>query len=318
MNLAEFLKLQRPLIIFDTETTGPNPHQDRVVEIGFSILKPDGSEREWSTFVNPEMDIPREATFGNAAKGYDGHGITDEMVRGCRHCGRPEGFCPVVIPGVTDDLPPGGHHFAPWPTFGDLAISLLRGFKECDYGGYSIKGFDLPLMSNEFRRVGHVWEYDDARILDGYRLWQIIDARNLGAAAERFLGRKHEGAHRVLADVRTSLEVLLAQLQQYPDLLPADLAQLHELQWPRDPNEVPGTKGQVVWREGVLTMNFGKNWRGKRLDLMSRRDLDWIAGPKCSGATDETKRICREALDGNFPTRSEPPAGQINLLPETT
>lgn len=274
MNLIELLKLERPLIIFDTETTGPNPREDRIVELGFILLQPDGTTREWQNFVNPGRPIPPEAAFGNPERDYPGHGITDEMVKNA-------------------------------PSFTDLAQHLLKGFREgTDYGGYNVKGYDLPLMQAEFERAGHRWSYDDARILDGLRLWQVARRRTLSDAVEEFLGESHEGAHRALDDVRASLRVIESQLQKFPQL-PRQLKDLHDLQWPVDPNEVPGTKNQLVWRDGAMVMNFGKKWRGVRLDLMARRDLDWIDSPACQGASAETKRICREALNGRFPTKEK-------------
>lgn len=82
LDFALNLNLTRPIIFVDTETTGPNPREDRIVEIGFIQVKPDGSTREWQSFVDPLMPIPREAIFGNKEKGFDGHGITDDMVKG--------------------------------------------------------------------------------------------------------------------------------------------------------------------------------------------------------------------------------------------
>lgn len=279
MNLLDLLQIDRPLILFDTETTGPNPRTDRIVELGFILIKPDGSVREWQNFVNPGVPIPPEATYGNEAKGYDGHGITDEMV-------------------------------AQAPTFADLAPSLLKGFKAgTDYGGYNIRTYDLPLMKAEFERHGHQWGYDDARLVDGFRLWQVGRTRRLSDAVEEFLGRKHEGAHRALDDVKASLEVIVAQLRRF-EKLPREISALHELQYPTDPNEVPGTKNQLLWADDpskpgtqALVFNFGKKWRGVRLDLMARRDLEWVVSNACQGATAETKRVCQEALLGRFPTR---------------
>lgn len=272
MTLFELLTLDRPLICFDTETTGPNPRHDRIVELGFILLEPDGRTREWQNFVNPGVPIPREATYGNPERGYEGHGITDEMVANA-------------------------------PSFGELAPHLLRGFKAgTDYAGYNLRTFDLPLMQAEFERAGHAWSYEDARILDGLRLWQLGRRRTLTDAVREFLGEEHEGAHRALDDVRASLRVLISQLERFP-ALPRDVGALHELQWPRDPNEVPGTKNQLAWKDDAIVFNFGKKWRGVRLDRMARRDLDWIASDACQGASAETKRICREALAGRFPTR---------------
>ncbi len=62
-------------ILFDTETTGFDPHTgDRIVEIGAVELidfLPTG--REFHSFINPQRDIPFESTKI--------HGITNEMVK---------------------------------------------------------------------------------------------------------------------------------------------------------------------------------------------------------------------------------------------
>jgi DNA polymerase-3 subunit epsilon len=268
VQILALLPLQRPLIIFDTETTGPNPRMDRICEIGFIELHPEGSVREWQSFIHPTMPIPREATYGNGDN-YPGHGITDEMV-------------------------------AEAPRFAELADSFLRGFSGCDFGGYNLKTFDLPLVQEEFQRAGITWSYAEARVLDGFRLWQIGRKRTLSDASEEFLGEAHDGAHRALDDVRTSLRVIVAQLLKFTQL-PRDLAALHELQWPVDPNALD-PDGKIVWKDGVATVNFGKKWRGKRLDLMARRDLEWIVN-EATGMSPQVKQICRDALAGKFPTK---------------
>ena len=56
------LKLVRPIIFFDLETTGTNITKDRIVEISLIKVMPDGTESEHSTRINPEMPIPAEAT----------------------------------------------------------------------------------------------------------------------------------------------------------------------------------------------------------------------------------------------------------------
>lgn len=273
MSLAELLHLDRTLLIFDTETTGQNPREDRIVQLGFIELKPDGSEREWESLVNPGMPIPHEATYGNPEKGYSGHGITDEQVQ-------------------ADNV----------PTFRELAPHLLKGFRPgVAYGGYNIRSYDLPLMRAEFERNGHVWSYEDALLVDGHRLWQLGMGRKLSDAVQTFLGEEHVDAHGALPDVRASMRVMQAQLLRFANL-PRDLVKLHEMQFPRDPNALtPDNK--IIWKNGAATMNFGKKWTGKRLDLMARRDLEWIVGPQCQGASREVKAICEAALQGTFPTQ---------------
>lgn len=294
MKLHELLRLDRPIIFLDTETTGPNPTTDRIVELGFVQIQPDGEVKEYQTYVNPRMPIPHEASHGNGGD-YPGHGVTNAIVEGCRTCGKskaeheegfPAGLCSTG--------------FRPWPTFADLAPNLLKGFNDCDYGGYNIKSFDLPLMQAEFQRNGHVWTYANARLADGYRLWQVGEARSLTDAAERFLGRKHEGAHKALDDVKISLAVVIAQLILW-ERLPRNVADLHATAYPVDKNALdPDNK--IMWKDGQAVMNFGSKWKGKALSVMTRRDLLWIA-ETATGINDIAKAICKDAAYGKFPSQ---------------
>lgn len=265
--ITDLIKLDRPLIFFDCETTGQEPKDDRIVSLAFLWFRPGLDPVEWHKLINPGIPIPYEATHGNGTT-YPGHGITDDMVKDA-------------------------------PTFKDLAPGLLKGFHDCDYGGCSIRGFDLPLMKHEFERAGYVWSYDDARIIDILRQWQHIDPRSLSDAHARFLGEPMVGAHDALHDIRATIRIACAQFEQC-DTLPRNLQLLHDFLFPKKKGAID-PQGQIVWRDGVATMNFGKNWRGKRLDMMTQRDLKWIVGPKCAGANATTKSICADALNGKFP-----------------
>ena len=266
MNLSELIPIERSLILLDTETTGQNPSQDRIVQIGFVQIKPDGTIREWETYVNPGIPIPVIATRGNG-ENYPGHGITDDMV-------------------------------AKAPSFLDLAPHLLRGFKDCDYGGYNLKSYDLPLLRAEFERVGTPWNYSGARILDGYRLWQLGSKRTLSDAVEHFLGRSHEGAHGAVVDARASLHVIIEQLQRF-QTLPKTLDQLHALQWPRDPNAVD-EEGKFIWKHGVVVCNFGKKWKDQPLHKIDKGYLKWMLDGNFLA---DTKHIVSEALEGRLPKK---------------
>lgn len=300
MSLIELMGLERPVLFFDTETTGPNPREDRIVELGFIQIKPDGTLKEWQTFINPGMPIPKEATFGNGTDAYPGHGITDDVVQGCRRC-HELGHSGVTreIHELRIDSAGMIHEFMPWPTFGQLADNFLIGFSNTDFGGFNVKRFDLPIMQAEFARHGHQWEYHAAHVLDGFRIWQLGSKRSLSDAVELFLQRKHAGAHRALDDVRESMDVVVAQLKLFTSL-PRNLKALHEKCWPTDPNAID-PDGKIIWKDGEAVMNFGKNWMGVALKMMARKDLQWIVSPKCAGASVTVKRICTEALAGNFP-----------------
>jgi DNA polymerase-3 subunit epsilon len=300
MSLLELLSLERPILFFDCETTGPNPREDRVVQLAFIQIKLDGTTKEWETLINPGMPIPREATFGNGTDDYPGHSITDAMVQGCKTC-HDAGHAGVTV-DIHDSYPYAlveSHAFRKFPSFGDLADNLLIGFSNTDLGGYNIKRYDVPLMAAEFARNGRTWDYSSALLLDGLRIWQLGEGRSLSDAVESFLGRKHQGAHRAIDDVRESLEVVTAQLKRFTQL-PRNLKALNEKCWPRDPNAID-PDGKVIWKDGEAVMNFGSKWKGVPLRQMRRQDLQWIVGPKCAGASPAVKQICDDALKGLFP-----------------
>jgi len=69
------LNLKNPIVFFDLETTGINISRDRIVELSFLKIHPNGEEEIKSKRVNPEMPIPAESTAI--------HGITDEDVKDC-------------------------------------------------------------------------------------------------------------------------------------------------------------------------------------------------------------------------------------------
>lgn len=263
MQLSELIPIQRSLFYLDTETTGPNPMTDRIVEIGFLQLKPDGTQREWQSYVDPGMPIPPAATKGHGD--YPGHGITDEMVAGA-------------------------------PTFATLAPHLLRGFKDCDYGGYNCRSYDLPLLRAEFERAGHPWSYQGARIIDAYRLWQLGEKRTLTDAVARFLKTTHAGAHGALADVHASVEVTVEMLKTFLTL-PHTLDQLQNLQWPRNPNAID-EDGKFVWKQGIAVCNFGKKWKDQPLSRIDKGYFKWMIGENFAA---DTKLICEEAIAGRFP-----------------
>lgn len=290
------LTITRPIIFLDTETTGPAAETDRIVEIGFTILKPGAEPVEWWSLIRPGIPIPREASHGNGTT-YPGHGIDDAAVAGCRVCYRAD----ESVVSITEHLDiERGHPFEAWPSFAEIAKKLAAGFSDCDFAGYNLERFDLPLIAKEMERAATVWSYDDAHILDAQRLWQLIETRTLSDAVEHFLGRKHEGAHRTTTDVKASLEVIQAQAER---LGLSDVGALHDLQWPQEPHWLD-PKGKLIWNEqNRVVVNFGKRWKGQLLTMMTRKDLLWIAD-EATGISPKVRQICREAAAGRFPERT--------------
>jgi len=108
------LVLSRPLISLDLETTGTHNKIDRVVQIGLVKCYPDGTNKEWSTLVNPGIHIPNEATAI--------HGFDDLCVKDAPH-------------------------------FKDVVSILYNGLSDCDITGYNVD-FDLRFLKAEFSRLG--------------------------------------------------------------------------------------------------------------------------------------------------------------------
>lgn len=264
------IALTRRLIFFDLETTGPNPEQDRIVSLAFREYKPyDPSQpstanpRAYSHLINPGVPIPKGAT--------EVHGITDADVVGK-------------------------------PSFSEMAPHLLRGFHDCDYGGFNIRYYDLPLLAAEFARAGHQWSYAEANIVDVMRLWNVLETRKLSNAVQKFLGRDHEEAHDAQGDVDAVVQVFEAMLTQFRGKIPPTVAEIHQLLFPRDPNAID-PDGKLVWRGSDAVINFGKH-KGQPLAIVPRTYLDWIVN-KAEGMPDAFRGLCRDALAGKFPEKKE-------------
>lgn len=269
--IHEVLNLTRPLVGLDEETTGVNPKTSGIVELGLEIFIPGKPVKEYRTLINPLLPIPREATAI--------HGITNEMVRDA-------------------------------PTFVQLAANLFSGMSGCDFIGYNVR-FDLRQLVEEFKRAGMEWSYEGARVIDGFRMWQLAEGRTLTDAVNHWLGSKHERsndaeldlemsaleesgkAHGALFDVKSSTRVVAAQLDQCPHL-PRDLDALHELQWPGWYD----ADGKLRWIKGELCFTFGEH-RDKPIRLAPKGYLNWVAGKDFS---DKVKQTCRNAMRGIYPT----------------
>ena len=182
------LKLTRPIVFFDLETTGTNITRDRIVEISIIKVWPDGREFEKTRRVNPEMPIPAEATAV--------HHITDEDV-------------------------------ASEPTFRQLAKGIAEIFENSDIAGFNSNRFDVPLLVEEFHRAGIEFDKSSHRFIDVQTIYHKKEQRTLSAAYRFYCDKDLEGAHSANADTRATYEVLKAQLDKYDDI-PQDMEGLAE------------------------------------------------------------------------------------------
>ena len=258
MKLA--LQLDRPLVVFDIESTGVNARQDRIIELAAIRVDPDGTETAKCWLLNPGVPIPKETT--------EIHGITDEIVRNC-------------------------------PTFADVAGEVEEFFRGCDLSGFNCDRFDVPCIEEEFARAGRNFEASARRHIDVQRIYHKKEPRDLSAAVQFYCGRDHTGAHGAEADARATLEVLKAQMEKYPEL-PQTVGEMDEYLVPHDPLNAD-RYGMLRWKDGELTINFGKK-KGESLRKLMLNEPNYLRWIVKGDFDTEVRMIVKDLLDnGRLP-----------------
>ena len=177
--INKILQLDKPLIIFDLETTGLSLSMDKIIEIAYVKIFPDGRMKEDDIFLNPEMKISDESVAV--------HGIRNEDLEGKK-------------------------------IFRDVAQELWDVFSDCYYGGYNIINFDLPILRREFLRVGYDFDYHNSRLLDSKLIYNYMEPRTLSAAYKYYCDKEHYDAHSALSDVKVTAEIFSRQLDKYEEI----------------------------------------------------------------------------------------------------
>ncbi len=173
------LNLKKPIVFFDLETTGIQIASDRIVEISILKIFPNGNKESKTWRVNPEMEIPKEAS--------DIHGITNEDV-------------------VTE------------PTFTELAPKVSTMIYGCDLAGFNSNRFDIPLLAEEMLRAKVNFDMQDRKAIDVQVIFHKKEQRTLSAGYEFYCGKNLENAHSAEADTMATFEILEAQLDKYDDV----------------------------------------------------------------------------------------------------
>lgn len=183
------LNLSRPIVFFDIEATGLNVATDRIVEISYIKVYPDGHEESQTLRFNPGIPISAEASAVN--------GIKDEDVSDC-------------------------------PSFKEKAADLALIFSECDIAGFNSNYFDIPLLVEEFIRAGINFDITKCRFVDVQNIYHKMEKRTLAAAYKFYCDKDLENAHTAQADTRATYEVLQSQLDLYGKELKNDIGFLAE------------------------------------------------------------------------------------------
>jgi DNA polymerase-3 subunit epsilon len=226
------LNLKRPLVFFDLETTGIDITKDRIVEISFLKIMPDGTEECKTRRVNPQIPIPKQATAI--------HGITDEDVKEC-------------------------------PAFKDFSHLLAEQIEGCDLAGFNSNRFDIPLLAEEFIRAGVDIELNKRKFIDVLTIFHKMEQRNLVAAYKFYCGKELDDAHQAERDTRATYEVLMAQVDMYPELQ-NDVDALSAFS--SFTNNVDFA-GRMIYNEnGEEVINFGK-YKGQLVREVLKKDVGY-------------------------------------------
>lgn len=184
-----------PFLCLDTETTGVNPFEDRIVQVAAVEVAADGSTaNEWSTIVDPGVEIPE----GAAAI----HGITTTRAVAV---GRP-----------------------PAEALGIVADRIFR------HGAYRPvvmfnARFDWPILLSEAERHGVEFPVI-APVLDPYLVDRMVDrfrtgGRKLTQVCQHYdVGLSEEEAHGAMADAVAAGRVMHQIIDRYPAIADHTLA----------------------------------------------------------------------------------------------
>lgn len=216
------MKLEKPIVYFDIESTGVDTETDRIVELACIKYFPDGTQEEKSYIFNPEIPIPKEAS--------DVHGITDDMVKDK-------------------------------PTFKQYARAMRAWFYDCDLAGFNSDNFDIPLLSAEFERAGANGIDWKPTLFDVMKLYRNLFPNTLSDVYKRLTGKELEGAHGALADIIATKvigDIIFPMLVEKSETLietPKDVDEY--LQGDKKRFDLSGK--MYMDAEGVVRWNFSKN-----------------------------------------------------------
>ncbi len=235
------LQLTRPLVFFDLETTGVNIATDRIVELSYCKLFPNGSSEAKTLRIKPTMmEGGQEVQMPIPEGASEVHGIYDADVANC-------------------------------PTFREIASDLAHTLEGCDLAGYNSNHFDVPLLAEEFARTNVSIDLKRMKLIDAFTIFTKNEPRNLTAAYQFYCGKNLEDAHSANADTMATMEVLMAQLERYD--IPTTVDELAE--YTQGKQKFADFAGRIYYDEqGCECFNFGK-YKGLKVSDVFRRDTGY-------------------------------------------
>lgn len=229
------LQLINPIAFIDLETTGINISADKIVEIAIVKILQDGTKQVKRKLINPEIPIPAQAT--------EVHGISDEMVKDA-------------------------------PTFKQVANEIKQYIEGCDIGGYNSNRFDIPLLIEEFLRVGINLNMQGRKFVDVQKVFHMMEQRTLSAAYKFYCNKSLDDAHSAEADATATWEILEAQIERYPQIGNS----VDSIVKFTGEDDIVDFARRFIKVKGIEVFNFGKH-KGKPVEQVIKEEpqyYDWM------------------------------------------
>lgn len=268
-------KLDRDLCFFDIEATGLHVIRDRIIQIAIIKYPKNGDEpKELVLMINPGIPISEEA--------MGVHGITPNDLRNK-------------------------------PTFQQVAQKIYDFIGNADLGGYNSNRFDIPILMEEFARVGMEFDVSKRRTIDIQRVFYKMEPRTLRAALKFYCDKDLEGAHDALADVKATVDVFKGQLKKYEGVdlvieeeiisnpVKNDIQAIHD--FTNDLNTIDATQRLKYNNDGIVVFNFGKHNNQPVLDtlLKDKQYYHWIMNKEFSS---QVKQFIKKLMKDHEQNRS--------------
>lgn len=265
--------LKNDLVFLDIEATGANFLKDRIIQLAMIKYKPGQSEfEEWNELINPGIPISQEA--------YEIHQIDAQTL-------------------------------SRKPVFGQLADKVVKFIGAADLAAYNSYKLDIPILMEEFARVGIRWDIKSRKIIDVQRIFHKMEPRTLKAALKFYCNQELESAHDAMADTRAIVEIFKGQILRYENTnledeegkeydapIKRDIRALHD--FTNDQNMVDITHRLKYNADGVMIFNFGK-YNGQPVIEVFKKDrhfYHWIQSKEFSvQVKDILRKVYQEHID---------------------
>jgi DNA polymerase III subunit epsilon len=242
--------LTKNLCFFDVESTGLNVISDRILQIGIMKFKPGKEEpEELNMLINPGIPISEEA--------MGIHGITPKML-------------------------------ANKPTFAQVSQQLFDFIGDADLAGYNSNRFDIPILMEEFARVGLELDMSKRRTIDVQRIFYKMEPRTLKAALKYYFKgqlERYKGVNFIDEDGK-----------EVEEPIKNDIKAIHD--FTNDLKTIDATQRLKYDNNGEIVFNFGK-YNGEAVAKVIARDKQYYHWIQTKEFSFQVKQIVKNIMTEN-------------------